>query len=130
MDKPAFFNPDAITDSGFGIARHSCNPRGRVVRPPRDEILLLHYKHLGLDYLLARHAELDARRRSLDRERGYGYHYDPEVTMQRHTSYMQQAEELVPADWRDRRGMRRRLRSWRYWGRRRLGGLFQKLKVP
>lgn len=83
MDKPSFFNPNAITDSGFAMARHSSQPRGRVVVPDRPEVQLLHYKHLGEEYTLARQAELWARMRSLDRERKWGFHYEPELVKKR-----------------------------------------------
>ncbi len=94
MDKPAFFNPNEITDSGFGIARHSCMPVGNVVRPEKDEILLLHYKHLGVDYVFKRHEELRQRLRAGDRARNFGHHYSPETTRQRHDSYLEAAQEL------------------------------------
>ena len=94
MDKPAFFNPNEIEDSGFGIARHTCSPTGNVVRPEQDEILLLHYKFLGLEYVLKRHAELNARRRALDVEKKYGYHYDEAVTREKHDNYLATATEL------------------------------------
>ncbi len=97
-DKPSFFDPDAITHSGFGIARHGSRPKGRVVGPRKEEILLLHYKHLGLDYVRARHAELDSRRRQLDRGRGHGFHYDPEETLRRHARFTAARREVTPGD--------------------------------
>ncbi len=128
MDKPSFFNPDAITDSGFGVARHTCSPSGRVVRAECDEILLLHYKHLGLKYLLARHAELDARRRKLDRAKGYGYHYDRRVTLERHERYLAEANNLVPGDWKDRRSFRQHILTIRFRLRLIIIRLFKKIK--
>ena len=94
MDKPAFFNPDEIEDFGFGIARHTCSPVGNVVRPERNEIMLLHYKHLGLHYVLQRHAELNSRLKARDFEKTYGYHYSDEVTRQHHDEYVSTAREL------------------------------------
>ena len=83
MDKPSFFNPDAITDSGFAMARHSAEPQGRVIQPAETEMQLLHYKHLGHDYTVARQAELGARMRELDREKKWGFQYEPELVLQR-----------------------------------------------
>lgn len=94
MDKPAFFNPNEIEESGFGIARHTCSPVGNVVRPERDELLLLHYKHMGLDYVLERHAELNERRRARDVEKRFGFHYAEDVTRERHREYVASAREL------------------------------------
>ena len=96
-DKPAFFNPNAITDSGFGIARHSCKPKGHVVRAELDEILLLHYKYLGEEYVRERHAELNARRRTRDIERSFGWQYDPGPTKVLYARFMAERREVVPA---------------------------------
>ena len=95
-DKPSFFNPDEITHSGFEMARHGASPEGNVVEPEKSEVLMLHYKHLGLEYLTARHAELNARLREKDRERTLGYHYDPEITLKRFEEFRTNAEEVVP----------------------------------
>jgi len=96
-DKPAFFNPNAITDSGFSIGRHACLPQGRVILAPQDEIILLHYKHLGQDYLVERHRQLNERRRRLDIERRLGFQYDPHETLRRHERFMAEAQEVIPA---------------------------------
>jgi Glycosyl transferase family 2 len=76
LDKPSFFNPSAITDSGFGMARHVAAPVGRVVVPERCEMQLLHYKHLGFEYTVRRQAELGERMRALDRKKKWGFHYE------------------------------------------------------
>jgi dTDP-4-dehydrorhamnose 3,5-epimerase-like enzyme len=80
MAKTAFFDPDAIEDAGFSVGRHAAAPSGRVVRPTRPWFDLLHYKHLGEDYLIARYRALAARMRSGDREAGYGRRYEEEET--------------------------------------------------
>lgn len=130
FDKPAFFSPDAITESGFGIARHTCDPKGRVVRAPRDEIRLLHYKHLGRDYVIERHAELNARRREHDIKNNYGYHYDPDVTLKRHERFMAQARDVTAADRmaEAREKLRALARRVRRTGQ--LGRLFEKFVRP
>ncbi len=98
MDKPSFFNPEAITDSGFAMARHSSQPRGRVVEPERVEVQLLHYKHLGDDYTIARQAQLQARMRSLDREKKWGFQYDPDLVLKRLVELRAKAQTVaVPA---------------------------------
>ena len=96
FDKPAFFNPDAIRESNFKMARHGSKPRGNVVRPAKDEILLLHYKFLGRDYLEQRHAELNARRRSGDVANEWGFHYDPEKTRADFEEVRRQRRTVVP----------------------------------
>ena len=109
LDKPAFFNPDAITKSGFGFARHSCNPKGRVVRPARDEIVLLHYKFLGLDYLTERHAELNARRRPGDIASDYDFHYKSNQTKAAYDDLLARRSKIIPRYQGVLRRLKRRL---------------------
>lgn len=54
-DKAAFFDPNAIEEMRFAVARHSCAPVGRVFQPEHNEVLLLHYKYLGRGYVRERH---------------------------------------------------------------------------
>ena len=98
FDKPAFFNPDAITESGFGIGRHTADPKGHVVRPVRDEIVLAHYKYLSLDYVMQRHAELNARRRPGDVKKGHGRHYDAEASRADFASFLERRIQVLPKD--------------------------------
>lgn len=94
-DKPSFFNPDKVSESGFNMARHGWRPTGTVNWPSQAEIFLLHYKHLGQDYLVERHTKLNARRRSRDIERKYGFHYDPRLTIERHVSLLAEAQDVI-----------------------------------
>jgi hypothetical protein len=95
-DKPAFFNPEAVTHSGFGIARHQASPSGRIVRPAADEILLLHYKHLGLDYVTKRSAELGARLRPGDIAGKYGTQYESGRALGDHNLILARSVPVVP----------------------------------
>src|SRR5262249_2788245 len=58
MSKLRIFDPDAIEESDFAIGGHGAAPRGRLRLPWRDELLLLHYKFLGIAYIRARSREL------------------------------------------------------------------------
>jgi hypothetical protein len=109
FDKPSFFDPDAITESGFGIARHTVEPKGRIVRPAREEIVLAHYKYLGLDYIGERHAELNSRRRALDVEAGHGAHYDAESSRRNFARLFAQRVMVLPEDQGRLSRLRRRL---------------------
>jgi Methyltransferase domain len=71
----AFFNPDAITETNYGLGRHSASPTGRVIAPARDELLLLHYKFLGFERTHLRHQQQRSGLRSKDIENGWGYQY-------------------------------------------------------
>jgi hypothetical protein len=74
-DKLCVFNPNALTDTGFAPGRHKSAPVGRVHWPDRPELLLLHYKQLGADYVVQRSAELHLGLREGDVEQGWGKQY-------------------------------------------------------
>jgi glycosyltransferase involved in cell wall biosynthesis len=73
-DKLAIFDPNAIEEINYSVGQHVAAPAGRVIFPPEREVKLLHYKQLGLDYLLRRSNELRHRKTEYDRERGWGFH--------------------------------------------------------
>lgn len=75
MSKLVLFSPDAVTNPGFAVGRHSAEPAGAVRYPERDELLLLHYKYLELKAVSRRHAAEQARRRKLDLEHDWGHRY-------------------------------------------------------
>ena len=69
MSKVGIFDPRRIQDMNFSPGRHSAAPSGEVVLPPQDELLMLHYKYLGLDYADARHRQCRPRQGVKDIER-------------------------------------------------------------
>lgn len=75
MSKFSIFNPNQIEEINYKHGRHYANPVGRVVYPSRRELKLLHYKYLGLDYLITRFAELSTGLRRIDLEKGWGARY-------------------------------------------------------
>ncbi len=74
-DKLVLFDPSAITRTNFAHGRHSASPEGRVEWPALAEVLLLHFKKLGLEYELFRSAELRTGLGSRDIEMKWGYQY-------------------------------------------------------
>jgi hypothetical protein len=75
MSKLQIFRPDRITETHYTAGRHRAAPTGDVVYPDRDEVLTLHYKYLGLDYVMARHRETAARRGAVDLAKGYAHRH-------------------------------------------------------
>ena len=73
--KLCLFDASAITRTNFSYGRHSASPQGRVKWPAVGEVLLLHYKKLGVEYEIARSAELKTGLRARDIERNLGYQY-------------------------------------------------------
>ena len=93
IDKTCAFRPHAIRKIRYALGRHTANPRGHVSYPPVPELRLLHYKHLGEDYLIERSAELGARTPDSDRKKGLGFQYfrSRERILERHRSLMREA---------------------------------------
>jgi hypothetical protein len=75
MSKLDIFNPDAVREINYGTGRHQAWPAGRIVWPACDEMMNLHYKHMGRSRVVNRHAALKAGLGSLDRRQGWGFHY-------------------------------------------------------
>jgi hypothetical protein len=113
--KLRIFNPDAIDEVDFSIGSHTAAPSGHLVLPAEDELSLLHYKHLGIDYALERNSYLQKGRRALDLENNWGYQY-----AWKRNDYEQIRHELARSlvdlrdpsyvSWRDHREPR----WWRY----------------
>lgn len=84
MDKVGLFSPDAIEEIGYGAGRHRADPSGCVVYPDVAEVKLLHFKHLGAEYLVRRQLELRTRLLEGDVRNRYGNQYlrDPDVMRQ------------------------------------------------
>jgi hypothetical protein len=75
MDKPQMFNPTEIQEINFWPGRHGAEPIGNVRKSSDMEVLLLHYKYLGFDYVNTRHLELKNGLRESDLAHGYGRQY-------------------------------------------------------
>lgn len=76
MSKLSVFAPNALTETGFDTGRHKATPRGRLRLPRRDELLLLHYKYIGFERILAHHARERSGLRAHDQAMQWGDHYD------------------------------------------------------
>lgn len=75
LDKIAIFDPSALREIDYAPGRHSAKPRGVVHLAVNTGFHLLHFKHLGFDYLSSRYAELESRRGEADRIRNQGSQY-------------------------------------------------------
>jgi len=75
-NKLNLFNPNAIEETHYSVGRHTAAPSGQVVYPARDELLLLHYKYLSIDYVAPRHALLATGLGPTDRQKRWGYQFD------------------------------------------------------
>lgn len=74
LDKAAVFDPNSIEEINYWAGRHVSFPTGRIVFSEKCEVKILHYKYLGLDYVISRSEDLRSRKTAFDRERGWGAH--------------------------------------------------------
>jgi hypothetical protein len=74
-NKPCIFDPAAIAEMDLGVGSHQAIPIGRLKFPARDEVMLLHYKYLGPDYLADRYEQLASRRGTTDVENRWSTHF-------------------------------------------------------
>jgi hypothetical protein len=75
MMKLAVFDPAAIEEINFTPGRHEATPTGKVIYPSTDELLLLHYKYLGLWQTFRRHRALAKGLGPSDIADGHGFQY-------------------------------------------------------
>jgi hypothetical protein len=73
LDKTLIFNPTAIDEIGYEAGRHNCDPSGDLQWWTGG--WLLHYKFLGLDYLMERSLALGGQLKRRDIAEGLGDHY-------------------------------------------------------
>ena len=73
--KLGIFSPNEIDAVNYTQGRHSAAPKGRVVLPARDELLLLHYHYLGFERVRKRNAQFVTRQRKNDIAMGWGSEY-------------------------------------------------------
>ncbi len=73
--KLILFSPTAVREINHAIGGHAAAPEGRIVAPERDEVMLLNYQLLGIEYTLERFAELRSGLGAKDRANSWGHHY-------------------------------------------------------
>ncbi len=76
MSKLCIFNPKAVRKSNFDGGGHEAHPIGELRLPPRDEMLLLHYKNIGFERLFQHHRKLKEGLGSKDRVQQWAKKYD------------------------------------------------------
>ncbi len=75
MSKADLFVPDAVDEMRYIPGRHEAAPHGDIVYPERDELLNLHYRYMGREFVHQRHGELNPRLGSRDVALEYGHKY-------------------------------------------------------
>jgi hypothetical protein len=72
--KMCIIRPDQIMSMNYEVGCHHAYPEGNFALNVRTEIVNLHFKNMGLDYVTARNAELNARMSELNKEHGWSFH--------------------------------------------------------
>lgn len=116
MSKLRLFDPNQVRATNFGPGAHMAAPEGNIVYPSRDELLLLHYKSLGYDYLRRRNAMMESKRKQQDVANNWSHHYrktDDEVAAQVRALLAASVDVIALGDdaWRNHR-------EGRWWRRR------------
>jgi hypothetical protein len=79
VSKLSLFRPDAIDETNFEVGRHIAKPTGRVVIPDTDELLNLHYKHMGVFATHTRNQKLISGLGITDKSNKWGFHYSRSI---------------------------------------------------
>lgn len=75
--KRIMFNRHAIKEINYRPGCHSCNPVGDVRYSNKEDFTLMHYKNIGgIERKIARNKAYQARMSKMNRQKGYGVHYD------------------------------------------------------
>lgn len=74
--KQALFNPNKIKEINYSPGAHSCQPIGDVKYYDKHDIYLFHGKNISIDYVANRHIEYKKRLSAINKERGWGIHYN------------------------------------------------------
>lgn len=73
--KCIIFNPNMIDEINYNAGCHKCKPKGEVKFYKKDDIKLLHYKHINLEHVLDRYDLLKKRLSPYNIENKLGKHY-------------------------------------------------------
>ncbi|MFY9557537.1 MAG: glycosyltransferase family 2 protein [Blastocatellia bacterium] len=75
FDKIQAFDPNKIEEINYEPGRHEAHPTGEVSMPALTDVKLLHYKFLGLNYVVPRYLQLRTGLRPKDIEMSWGSQY-------------------------------------------------------
>lgn len=97
MDKCILFDPHAIIEINYKPGAHECYPCGRVFYYQKEDIKLLHYKHIGIEQLIARNLMYAQRLSKENIENDYGTPClrDKEIIVSEFREHEQQAQNVI-----------------------------------
>lgn len=74
FDKWCVFDPNKIEEINYEFGSHNCLPIGEL-QFSTDQLILLHYKFMGLSHTLARYKEMGKRLSRFNKKWKLGHHY-------------------------------------------------------
>jgi hypothetical protein len=97
FDKVQAFDPDKIEEINYEPGRHVAHPTGEVIMPAAGEVKLLHYKFLGMDYVVRRYSQLKTGLRPKDIKMSWGsqYLWDSEKIVARYEEIKSNAVQVI-----------------------------------
>lgn len=78
FDKQIIFNPKHISEMNYAPGAHRCYPQGNTEGlriDDKSELMLLHYKYIGEQYVTEKHARYASRLSQFNIANGYGAEY-------------------------------------------------------
>ena len=97
LDKPVIFRPDMVNQTNFSFGSHFALPEGRIKLYNEEDIKLLHYKNLGVDYALEKKNLLKERVPEKYIKNGISKHYriDDEVFRENFKKSLKNTEKII-----------------------------------
>lgn len=94
--KFSVFNPNLVREINYQPGCHQAHPSGKVVFDRNKGLKLLHYRFLGLEYVLKRHSACRERVSEYNKKRGLSFHYtrDPGQVAEGFLKKKSEAREL------------------------------------
>ena len=71
--KVLFFKPSCISEMNYEVGAHTCSPKGNIKMC--QKLNTIHFKNLGIEYILNRYSEYRPRMSKINLEKKWGYHY-------------------------------------------------------
>ena len=76
--KPCIFNPNEVYEINYGSGCHRAKPAGKIIFDKSKDLKLLHYKYLGLEYVLKRQKLIKERLSEINQREGWCWEYNIE----------------------------------------------------
>jgi hypothetical protein len=96
LGKCIIFDPNKIDEINYKTGCHKCYPKGKLKFYRKDDIKLLHYKCLNLNFLIDRFDQLKKRLSAYNIENKFGKHYlaEKELIKKKYLKNLSNSEDV------------------------------------